>query len=397
MRQCDFLVVGSGIVGMTVARELKNRYPSSKIIILEKEAAPGLHASGRNSGVVHAGIYYPPGSLKAELCVEGHLLMLGYLEEHKIRHDICGKVIVAPKETDVASLSLLLERATANGVKVQKLSLEELREVEPSAHSTSWALWSPKTAILDSKAVLKSLYEELKYLGVEIQFNSQLLTVDDEKAEARTRHEIYKYGTLISASGVHCDRIAHMCDVGLKYEILPFKGSYWKASPSLANRLKGLIYPVPDLNVPFLGVHVTKTLDGGATFGPSAMPALGREAYSGFSGIAPLETLKILSRLLYLWRKNPNHFRGYVRAELKRLLPGPFYHEAKGLVSDLKRSEIGGFYKSGIRPQLFNRTAGALEMDFVVEKGKNSIHVLNAISPAFTCSFSFAKHVAKSL
>jgi L-2-hydroxyglutarate oxidase LhgO len=397
MRQCDFLVIGAGIVGMTIARELKSRYPSSKIILVEKEAMPGLHASGRNSGVVHAGIYYPPGSLKAELCVEGHLLMLAYLEERGIAHDICGKVIVAPKESDVPSLTLLHDRAVANGAKVKKLSLEELREVEPSAHSTSWALWSPKTAILDSKAVLKSLYEELKTLGVETEFNSPVFTIDDDGAEAKAGSETYRYGSLISASGLHCDHIAHMCDVGRKYDILPFKGSYWKAAPELAARLKGLIYPVPDLNVPFLGVHVTKTLDGGATFGPSAMPALGREAYGGLKGIQPFETLKILARLFFLWRTNPSGFRNYVRAEVNRLRPEAFFQEALGLVGDLKREEIGGFYKAGIRPQLFNRETGTLEMDFVVEKGKNSIHILNAISPAFTCSFAFAKHVAKSL
>jgi L-2-hydroxyglutarate oxidase LhgO len=241
------------------------------------------------------------------------------------------------------------------------------------------------------------LLSELQSLGVDLEFKSLVEQIDDSKAHAQTSKESFSYGTLINASGLHCEKLAHMCEVGQKYQILPFKGSYWKAAPELGARLKGLIYPVPDLNVPFLGVHVTKTLDGGATFGPSAMPALGREAYGAFRGINPVETVRILIHLVKLWRRNPNHFRNYVRAELRRLLPGPFYEEARGLVGDLKREEIGSFYKSGIRPQLLDLEKGTLEMDFVVEKGKNSIHILNAISPAFTCSFAFAKHAAKSI
>ncbi len=397
MKTHDYIVIGAGIVGMTIAREIQARKPDATILILEKEPRTGMHASGRNSGVVHAGIYYPPGTLKAKLCVEGHRLMLEYLQANNLPHQICGKVIVAPRPEDVPSMELLFKRAITNGVKVERLTLEQLSQTEPSAHSHEWAIWSPNTAILDSKAVLAHLEAELRAKQVEFQFGQQVATVNDSNRELKTQSANHKYKTLINASGVHCDRIAHQCHVGLNYRILPFKGSYWKASEYLAARVKGLIYPVPDLNVPFLGVHITKTLTGQATFGPSAMPALGRENYSGLKGIAPLETLQILARLAGLWIRNQNGFRAYVKAEVMRLLPGPFFKEAKGLIQDLKKQEIGKFYKAGIRPQLYDTKTKTLQMDFVVEQGENSIHVLNAISPAFTCSFAFAKLIADRL
>jgi len=396
MRKYDFLIIGSGIVGMTIARALKQKHSQSKILVLEKEARPGVHASGRNSGVVHAGIYYPPSTLKAKLCVQGHRLMLEYLEQNRLPHKICGKVIVAPSPEDLPSLQMLLDRARANGVEVEPLSLSQLREREPSAHSQEWAIGSPRTAILDTPKLMQHLEAELKEAGIEVQFNTKVLKIDDQKCEVQTPTETIGYSHLINSSGVHCDRFAHMCGVGLNYRILPFKGSYWKATPSVAARVRGLIYPVPDLNVPFLGVHVTKTMSGDVTFGPSAMPTLGRESYSGGNALNQ-ESVQILWRLGSLWWHNPQHFRGYAHAEIKRMFRRPFFLEAQGLLEDLKPQEIGAFYKVGIRPQLLDLEKGALEMDFVVKSGRNSTHILNAISPAFTCSFAFAQHVSQSL
>jgi L-2-hydroxyglutarate oxidase LhgO len=392
VKQFDFIVVGAGIVGLTCARELARR-KMGRILVLEKEPKVGMHASGRNSGVVHAGIYYSADSLKAKFCVDGHRRLIDYVEESKLPILKCGKVIVATREENQPVLDTLWDRAAKNGVKVQKLSLEDLREIEPEARSFGWAIWSPNTAVIDSKTVLHRLEEELTSMGVTIAHNEEVQAIDTVNREVKTKSNSWQYGFLVNAAGVYADRIAEPFGVGLNYRILPFKGLYWKAHPTFTAKIKGLIYPVPDIRMPFLGVHITKTIKGEVTFGPTAIPAFGRENYSLFGGMDLLETPKIAAHLLGLLIKNPSNFRSYVREELGRYVPSRFYAECKTLVHHMERQDIGEFYKVGIRPQLMDVKKKQLEMDFVIEQGRNSIHILNAISPAFTCALSFAPFV----
>jgi (S)-2-hydroxyglutarate dehydrogenase len=396
MRQTDFLIVGGGIVGLTLARELAQRR-AGKITVVEKEASVGQHASGRNSGVVHAGIYYPAGTNKAKFCVEGHRRLLEYVQEHKLPALRCGKVIVATKPENVQTLATLLTRAKDNGVEVKKISLEELRELEPCAQSHEWAIWSPNTAVIDSRAVLDTLTSELKTLGVDVVYGERIEMIDPKVRTAKATRETWQYGTLLNAAGVYADRIAHIFDVGRKYRILPFKGLYWQATDDFASRVQRLIYPAPDINMPFLGVHITRTVDGKVLFGPTAIPAFGRENYSLFGALDPLETPKISWQLMRMMIRNPGGFRRYVREELGRYRSKNFYLEAKTLAPELRREDIGAFYKVGIRAQLMDLERGALEMDFVIEKGKHSLHVLNAISPAFTSAFAFAPYLADQI
>jgi len=392
VKQFDFIVVGAGIVGLTCARELARRKMGS-VLVLEKEPKVGMHASGRNSGVVHAGIYYSSDSLKAKFCVDGHRRLIDYVEEHKLPILKCGKVIVATREENQATLNTLWDRAAKNGVKVQKLSLEDLKEIEPEAKSYGWAIWSPNTAVIDSKAVLHKLEEELTGLGVTIAHNEEVRKINPISRQVTTSNGSWGYGFLVNAAGVYADRIAAPYGVGLNYRILPFKGLYWKADPTFTAKIKGLIYPAPDIRMPFLGVHITKTIKGEVTFGPTAIPAFGRENYSLFGGMDLLETPKIAAHLLGLLIRNPSNFRSYVKDELGRYVPSKFYAECKTLVHHLERSDIREFYKVGIRPQLMDVKKKQLEMDFVIESGQNSIHVLNAISPAFTCALAFAPFV----
>src|SRR5262249_51917575 len=207
----------------------------------------------------------------------------------------------------------------------------------------------------------------------------------------------WNYGFLVNAAGVYADRIAEPYGVGLNFRILPFKGLYWKARPEFTARIKGLIYPAPDIRMPFLGVHITKTIKGEVTFGPTAIPAFGRENYSLFGGMDLLETPKIAAHLLRLLIRNPSNFRSYVKDELSRYVPSKFYAECKTLVHQMERKDIGEFYKVGIRPQLMDVKKKQLEMDFVIEPGRNSIHILNAISPAFTCALAFAPFVVDQI
>lgn len=390
--KADFVIVGAGIVGLTLARELARR-KLGKVLVVEKEPEVGRHASGRNSGVVHAGIYYPGESLKAKFCVEGARRLLEYVDAHKLPILKCGKVIVATKPENTKTLGTLLERARTNGVEAKKISLEELREFEPEARSHEFAIWSPKTAVIDSKAVLKRLSEELEELGVEVQFGHQVTGISPEAKQVRTSKGTIDYGFLYNTAGVYADRIAKFFDVGTKYRILPFKGLYWKATESFTSKIRSLIYPAPDINMPFLGVHITRTVDGKVLFGPTAIPAFGRENYSLMGGLDLLETPVIGWHLTRMLVKNPGNFRNYVREEMSRYRPRNFFEEAKSLVHHLQPGDIGEFYKVGIRAQLMDVSQGRLEMDFVIEKGAHSLHVLNAISPAFTSAFAFAPYL----
>ncbi len=393
MSRYDFVIVGAGIVGLTLARELALRN-SGKILVVDKEDGVGRHASGRNSGVVHAGIYYAADSLKAKFCVDGARRLTDYADQHRLPILKCGKVIVATKPENVPVLSTLLERAKVNGVEAKKISLAELKELEPEARSYDHALWSPRTSVIDSKAVLAHLSRELQQLGVEVKFDTEIAKIDPATNTIFAGSEQWQYGFLFNCAGAYADRVAHQFDVGRKYRILPFKGLYWKSSDEYAKRIQRLIYPVPDIGMPFLGVHITRTVDGKVLFGPTAIPAFGRENYSLLGGLSAFETPIISWHLLKMLIRNPGNFRRYVRDEMSRYWPKNFFNEAASMVHQLERHDIGEFYKVGIRAQLMDLDKGQLEMDFVIEPGKNSLHVLNAISPAFTCAFAFAPLLA---
>ncbi len=390
------VIIGAGIVGLSIARELVLR-GHKDVTVLEKEPALGAHSSGRNSGVVHAGIYYPPGSRKALFSVDGHRRLLEFCREKNLPHEICGKVIVAMREELVPQLDVLEKRATDNGVRIERITLSRLKELEPEAHSFDSALWSPNTAIIDSKAVLAALQTEIESHGGSIVFGEQVTRIDTDHNSIHTPKRELKYEFLINAAGLHADKIAHQMGIGLDYRILPFKGIYYGTDEAYSKRIRGLIYPTPDLNMPFLGVHVTKTLAGKVLLGPTAIPAFGRENYGFFSGLDIRESPKITANLMGLMWRNPDNFRNYVTEEFSRYFPKNFYLEAKRLTPSLMPADVKTVAKVGIRAQLYHRTKGRLEMDFNIEKGQNSIHVLNAVSPAFTCGLSFATYVVDQM
>ncbi len=389
----DYIIVGAGVVGLTLARELSES-KAGRILVLEKEPHVGQHASGRNSGVVHAGIYYSSDSLKARFCVEGARRMLKYCEENDLPVLKCGKVIVATRPDTVGTLETLLKRATENGVVARKVDLNELKELEPEAKSHGYAIWSPDTAVIDSKAVMQKLLEDVRRRGAEVVFGAEVLKVDQLKTTIHTANGgAYRFGFLFNAAGTYADKIAHAFGVGLKYRILPFKGLYWKATETYAKKITRLIYPAPDVNMPFLGVHITRTIDGKVLFGPTAIPAFGRENYGAFENISFKDFGSISWNLSKMLLRNPGGFRDYAFQEMGRYRARNFFKEASTMAQSLRPQDIDSFYKVGIRAQLMDTAKGRLEMDFVVEKGPRSLHVLNAISPAFTSSFAFASHL----
>lgn len=394
MKIYDYIIIGVGVVGLTIARELRQREPKASILMIEKESEVGLHGSGRNSGVLHSGIYYPEGSLKAQLCSNGSKMMAEYCDSNRLPIARLGKVILPIRNGDDVQLDLLYHRARANGARVEILDEKQLQEYEPSARTvTGKALLSPDTAVVDPRVIVKHMTMELQQDGVEFEFNAGAFEVDAERAHIRTKNGQHAYGWLFNSSGQYADKVGHLFGVGEKYTLLPFKGIYYRLSPTSKVVCNSLIYPVPDLNVPFLGVHYTKKIDGSVYLGPTAVPALGREHYRGLEGVSLSESASILFRLGQQYVLNRQGFRQFSHSEALRFFKSKFAEAARYLTPELRDEDLLACDKVGIRAQLLDINKHELVMDFIVENGKNSTHVLNAISPAFTSSMSFAKYI----
>jgi L-2-hydroxyglutarate oxidase LhgO len=392
-RSFDILIVGAGVIGLTIARTLRKR-GYKHIGILEKEAELGKHASGRNSGVLHAGIYYATDSLKARFCSTGSRLLQEYAIENAVPLKRTGQVIVVPSLEQLPQIDILFGRAKANGIRVEKIDVKQLREIEPEAKTHDVALLSPDTAVIDSMGVLKILEKELESLGVLILKSEELHRIDAEKQSARTRSGSFAFGHLINAAGLYADKVAHWMGVGRRYRILPFKGIYHKLGQEKAKRFRGAIYPVPDLRFPFLGVHVTRTVADEVIVGPTAMPALGRENYGIFDGIHMSDLLFMARDFAIMGAKNTDGFRSMVIEELNKYRRSGFVKCVRAIAPSVEERDLMSLGKAGLRAQLVDEQEMKLVTDFVVEDGPRSTHVLNAVSPAFTCSFAFAEFVA---
>jgi len=394
-RNCDFLIVGAGIVGLTVAWELRKRHSLATITILEKESEVGLHASGRNSGVLHSGIYYGNDTLKAQVCSSGSKRMQEFADEYGIAYSKSGKVIIATSESDLLTINKLLKNAEDNNINAKRLNEKEIKEIEPYATPFQAGIYSPDTAVIDSKSVVKKLYGLLIDKGIKFNFNSPLLEQDDKQKTVTTPKEEISYGYLYNCAGANADRVAKLFGKGLEYTMIPFKGIYYKLHPKRDYLVNSNIYPVPDINLPFLGVHLTRVISGDVYVGPTAIPAFGRENYGILKGIELGEGLKISSELIKMYLKNKGNFRLLVHSEARKYLKPWFVKSAQKLMADVKAEDLISSDKVGIRPQLVNTKTSTIEMDYILEQTESSMHVLNSISPAFTSSFAFAEWIVE--
>lgn len=391
MNKFDYVVIGAGVIGLALARRLIERNAGS-VLVLEKESRLGMHASGRNSGVLHSGVYYAPDSLKARFCSIGARRMREYANQKGIRIETTGKVIVAVDESDLPELESLFVRAHANGVRVEKLDETALRRIEPEAATRRIALHAPDTAVIDADGVLGGFESDLLQAGAQIRKNEQVMSMDGQ-GRVFTKSERYQAGHVINAAGLWADRIAHSVGVGMRYRILPFKGVYRRLTSEAAQRFRGAIYPVPRKGMPFLGTHVTRGVNGEVYIGPTAIPALGREQYHGFRGLSPNQSLAICADLFRMWWANNDRFRDLVREETSKYQRTAFVRSARLIAPGLTARDFASAGKVGIRAQLVDVQSMRLTMDYVIEKGPRSTHVLNAVSPAFTSSLPFAEHV----
>ncbi|MBI5753340.1 MAG: L-2-hydroxyglutarate oxidase [Hydrogenophilales bacterium] len=393
METYDYLIVGAGIVGLTVAWELKRRDSAARILILEKEPDVGYHASGRNSGVLHSGIYYAADTLKAKYCAKGAARMREFAAEHGIHCERSGKVIIATSQQELPTLERLLKNARDNGIRAEKLDAGGIRQIEPHAYAYEAGIYSPDTAVIDSPGVVAKLRDLLRGQGVTLRFNAAVNAVDTGQKTVDANQHRYGYGYLFNCAGASADRVARFFNAGAQYALLPFKGLYYKLRPERGDLVKSSIYPVPDINLPFLGVHLTRVISGDVYVGPTAIPAWGRENYGVLSGLHLGESMNIAWRLMQMYAANHQHFRDLVHAEMAKYSKANFLAAARKLVPEVRADDLLPCNKVGIRPQLVNLQQKRLEMDFVLEQTADSLHVLNSISPAFTCSFAFAESI----
>ena len=389
----DFLIIGAGAVGLFLAIRLKEKYNDCNILIVDKESSIGKHTSGRNSGVLHAGIYYKPDTIKAQICQKGSLRLKEWIKAKGIPLNECGKIIVAQDIKLDDQIDVLHERGIKNGVTTEIIDKKQIKDIEPKARSASGrALWSPNTSVTDPKRVLEELKNILVAKGVVFKYNFEISKIIQEKSKIiMTSGEVLEYGYIYNCAGLFALSIAKQMNVGEEYELMPFKGNYWKIKNKVNCDVKTNIYPVPDLEMPFLGVHFTPdAYDKTLNIGPTATLALGRENYSGFNGIEPINLIKHTNILAGQYIMNKNNIRKYVHEQSIQAIRPILIREAQKLVPSINPEDVIISNKVGIRPQLYSKVSNKLVDDFTYRRSENQMHILNGISPAFTASFELA-------
>jgi L-2-hydroxyglutarate oxidase LhgO len=390
----DFLIIGGGIIGVSVARELKRRYSDARVTVIEKENRLGEHASGRNSGVLHAGFYYTADSLKARFTREGNAELTHFCDERGIPVNRCGKLVVAQNETEHAGLDELLRRGRANGVALEAVDEKTAREIEPRAITYGRALFSPATSSVNPAQVLSSMEKEARAEGIQIDYGvAYRERIGDGVLTSGGRYEA---GYVVNAAGLYADHVARGFGFSRNYRILPFKGLYlYSSEPGGAIRTN--IYPVPDLRHPFLGVHFTVTADAHVKIGPTAIPAFWREQYQGLGNFRLSEVLEIALRQMGLVVSSGFDFVRLALEEIRKYSRARMVSLASALAKGVKIEHYRQWGKPGIRAQLLDIKKKKLEMDFVFEGDDRSFHILNAVSPGFTCCLPFSRFVCDAI
>jgi len=394
----DVAVIGGGIVGLGSAMALLRGTDEldrtiDSLVVLEAEPRLAAHQSGRNSGVIHSGLYYKPGSLKATLCAEGRELMYDFCAERGIAHERCGKIVLATREDGLARLRVLEERGTANGLTgLRRLSREEIREFEPHARGVG-ALHVPQTGIVDFAAVTRAFADVVAELGGEVRTAAPVRRVVRERNgfTIQAGGETLRTAHILNCAGAQCDRIAELCGVRPDVRIIPFRGEYFELVPERADLIRNLIYPVPDPRLPFLGVHFTRLIGGGVEAGPNAVLALSRSRYRKTS----VDARDLLDTLAWpgFWRMAGKNLGAGVAEFHRSLRKRAFTRSLQRLVPDVRESDLRPGH-AGIRAQAVDRR-GRLIDDFHIIRAERQVHVLNAPSPAATASLAIGRRIAE--
>ncbi|MFG2579603.1 L-2-hydroxyglutarate oxidase [Streptomyces malaysiensis] len=390
---CDVLVIGGGIVGMSTAYAITHAAPGTRVTVLEKEAGPARHQTGRNSGVIHSGIYYRPGSLKARFAARGAAEMVKFCAEHGIPHEVTGKLIVATERSELPRLHGLVQRGRENGIPVRELGPAQIAEYEPWVRGLA-AIHVGTTGVCDFGAVAARLARLAQDAGASVRYGARVRTIGRRPSAVAVRTAdgtVLRARALVNCAGLHCDRVARLAGDDPGMRIVPFRGEYYELVPSRASLVNGLVYPVPDPAFPFLGVHLTRGIDGGVHIGPNAVPALAREGYAWHT-VRPQE---LAGTLAYpgSWRIARRHWR-YGAGELRRSLSKRAFTDAvRRLLPDVTADDLIAA-PAGVRAQAV-LPDGTLVDDFLISQSPRIVHVLNAPSPAATASLPIGREVAR--
>jgi L-2-hydroxyglutarate oxidase LhgO len=389
----DVVVIGGGVVGLASALALLSARPGLSVLVLEKERAVGAHQTGHNSGVIHAGLYYKPGSAKARTCIRGRALLEAFCEEHGVPFERCGKVVVAAQHEDVPRLEALERRARANGiVGVRRLTPEELADREPHVRALA-ALLVPETGIIDYRMVARAYADEFGRRGGRLREGSRVTAIRARAGRivVESTDGDWEARALVACAGLASDRVAKMAGLAIDVAIVPFRGEYFMLAPERANLVRNLVYPVPDPGLPFLGVHFTRRIAGGVEAGPNAVLALAREGYARTSFDA--RDAFDLARWPGFWRMARTHWRTAIREQERSWSRRAFARACATLVPEVTADDLAGA-GAGVRAQAVARD-GTLLDDFAFAEGPRMVHVLNAPSPAATASLAIGEEVAE--
>lgn len=390
------IIIGGGIIGLATALKAARSGKFGDIVLIEKDSAVGGHQSSHNSGVLHCGLYYKPGSLKAQLAVKGIREMVEFCEQTNVPHEICGKLVVAVNEDEVERLKDLHARGSANGLKgLEWLNGEQAREIEPHVAAIA-ALRVPEEGIVSYALVMRSMAEEIRKLGHEILTDSEVISIKEVngKQSVQTRRGEVVGDQVINCAGLHCDRVAASAGIPLDSQIIPFRGDYWKLSAEGEHLCRNLIYPVPDSTLPFLGVHFTRMIGGGVEAGPNAVLSFKREGYkkTDFSFKDSWDTFTWPGLYQFL-KKYPGTTWNELRNSFSKKV---FLANLQKLIPEITMNHLSADGGSGVRAQAIHRN-GSILLDFSIEKKKGQLHLLNAPSPGATASLAIGEYLINQL
>lgn len=392
----DYVIIGAGIIGISLGIELLTQKPTKKILIIDKESRPGVHASGRNSGVLHAGFYYSPDSLKAKFCKQGNLELKKFCKTNNLEVKETGKVVVCQDKNDVTRLMSLFERGTANGVEIELLDSKELSRIEPAAQTVDKFIWSPTTAVGNPKEIIKKLAEKFTKMGGLFRFNSRVKLINkSNEVLIEGNGYILSATFIINSAGAYASELAKQVGVGHEYVCLPFLGAYRK-SEFVAGNPRRLVYPVPNPINPFLGVHTTNTLSDEIKIGPTAFPVIGKEQYKFLDGFNAKELRDFYLATKTLLKSDSVNILGLAKSEGIKLFKRPLIKKANRLTNALDLNQKWKNYPAGIRAQIVNLDTKVIEMDYIVRSDKNVVHILNAVSPGWTSSIPFSRWIVEN-
>jgi L-2-hydroxyglutarate oxidase len=392
MEVYDYLIVGGGIVGLSTAMALGRQHPQARIAVCEKESRWAAHQTGNNSGVIHAGVYYKPGSLKAKFAHAGSRSMVAFCREHGIAHEVCGKLIVATAQDELERLESLYQRALANGLEAQKVGPEQIREREPHVRALA-GFYVPSTGIVNYSQVTDAYARIVAEQGGELHLSTRVLSVDarSDLVTVETSRGTMRAHYLINCAGLHSDRVAALAGARTGMKIIPFRGEYYELVPERRHLVKGLIYPVPNPNFPFLGVHFTRMIDGTVHAGPNAVLALKREGYRK-TDIDPRDLAEVLSYPAF-WKLASKYMGEGLKEMLRSASKAMFVRSMRQIIPEIGARDVVPTH-AGVRAQALMHD-GTLMDDFVIVSEGRSIHVCNAPSPAATASIEIGKAIVE--